>query len=89
MGTSLGFIVNEEMGGGPSVLLEEDKHGWVNIPRGGVLFNDTRAVTVFPTRKAARAAIKRTMGYWHLLGRHHDWPDDAYSIRRLVAQQNS
>ncbi|NQU75726.1 MAG: hypothetical protein HQ546_05370 [Planctomycetes bacterium] len=79
-----GFIVNEEMGGGPAVLVERSAF-WKDIPAGGVLLNDTREAAVFPTRKAARAAIRRTMAWWHAQGRHQNWPDDAYAIRRLVA----
>jgi hypothetical protein len=79
-----GFIVNEEMGGGPCVLLKHNTSMWKNVPRGGVLLNDTREVTVFATRKKARAAIKRTMAWWRAQGRHLDWPRDAYAIRRLT-----
>ena len=81
---TVGYIVNEEMGGGPSVLVERSTF-WKDIPPGGVLLNNTRAVTVFASRKAARAAIRRTMQWWHAQGRHADWPDDAYAVRRCEA----
>lgn len=82
-----GYIVNEEMGGGPSVLLKRDNDVWKNIPRGGVLLSSTREVTIFHTRPAARAAIRRTMAWWHAQRRCQDWPDDAYTIRRVVATE--
>lgn len=80
------YVVNCEMegGSGPLVLVKKSTF-WKSIPQGGVLLDDSREATVFGTRREARAAITRTMDYWHNVhNRHHDWPDDAYSVRRLV-----
>jgi hypothetical protein len=83
MSSSLGYIVVEEMGGGPCVLLTRDNSVWKNVPAGGICLSDTRETTVFPTRALARAAIRRTWAYWGQLNRKGNWPDDAYTIRRL------
>ena len=79
---AIGYIVNCEMGaGGPMVLVKLSDRLWKDVPRGGVLLLDTQKVSVFPSRSAALDAIKRTESYRP----HPEWPNDAYSIRRLVA----
>ena len=83
-----GYIVNCEMESCGPVLLLTRSTFWKDLPPGGALFADTREATVFPSRAEARAAIKRTMAYWREVhDRHHDWPDDAYSIRKLANNQ--
>lgn len=81
-----GYIVNCEMeAGGPTVLRTRPNSIWPHVPPAGVLLQSGRMATVFATRADAEAAIRRTMSWWDSQGRYLDWPDDSYTVRRLVA----
>lgn len=77
MSKTVGYIVND----GRRPLWEENRK-WA-VEERGVLFYAYRGVTVFPTRSAARCAIRRSITY---TDRHSlPWNRD-YKIQRLVSR---
>lgn len=61
---SAGFLVIDTDLETPLWLLKRDNALWKHVPADGVLLIGAKKATVFPTRAAAKRAIKSTRAYF-------------------------
>jgi hypothetical protein len=76
----LGFIVSEQLIGNTELITDKES-SFKDIPKGGVLMYGDK-VTVFKTKRAAKAAIKRTNEF---TAKHNFNWGNIYNIVQVVS----